>query len=158
MNSVEKLCVAQALYNIAGKVASTKDAGNLRAEVDEKYRELFEETGATSFKVRVGGYDVGTYSVLLTKPEKKSFLKVVERDAFMAWCSDNDCIITEPDIAKATRLFDETGELPDGCSVMSIEDDGGKWKGGTLKVDPVKVNNALGGQVIPPALMDGDAS
>lgn len=154
-SDIEKLIVAQAVYKIVSEEVSTKDPDNLRGRVDAHYREKFEQDGGKSYDLNLFGKKVGTYSVSVTKPKKQRVLNVVDPVAFMAWCEDNDCIITEPDIAKANRHFDYTGELPAGCSMVTVEDDGGKFKHGTLRINAASVNDALGGTLLPALLTEG---
>ena len=54
MNEVERLAVAQMLYNEAAKLVSTKDRDSLRASVDRRYKELYDSTGCKSYDVRIG--------------------------------------------------------------------------------------------------------
>ena len=60
MNEVERLAVAQMLYNEAAKLVSTKDRDSLRASVDRRYKELYDSTGCKSYDVRIGDDVVGT--------------------------------------------------------------------------------------------------
>lgn len=152
---IEQLAVAQAVYKLAAKQVSTKEPGNLRAEVDAHYREMFEQTGAKSFDVRIGGEKVGTYGVRVTKPETRVRLKVTDSRALMAWCEANDCLRVDPDMRRVESIFGETGELPDGCEVEATSAPGGEYAGSSLRIDPEKVNNALGGADVLPMLMGG---
>lgn len=154
---IEQLAVAQAVYKLSAEQVSTKEPGNLRAEVDAHYRELFEQTGAKSFEVRIGSEKVGTYGVCVTKPETRMRLKVTDSRALMAWCEANDCLRVEPDMRRVESIFGETGELPDGCEVEATSTPGGEYSGGSLRIDPEKVNAALGGADVLPMLMGGDA-
>lgn len=152
---IEQLAVAQAVYKLAAEQVSTKEPGNLRAEVDAHYREMFEQTGARSFDVRIGGEKVGTYGVRVTKPETRVRLKVTDSRALMAWCEANDCLRVDPDMRRVESIFGETGELPDGCEVEATSAPGGEYAGSSLRIDPEKVNNALGGADVLPMLMGG---
>lgn len=152
---VEQLAVAQAVYKLAAEQVSTKEPGNLRAEVDMHYREMFEQTGAKSFEVRIGGEKVGTYSVRTTNPSTKVWLKVTDNRALMAWCEANDALSVEPDMRRVESIFGETGELPDGCEVEATPTPGGEYAGSSLRIDPEKVNHALGGADVLPMLMGG---
>lgn len=154
---IEQLAVAQAVYKLSAEQVSTKEPGNLRSRVDEYYRGLFEATGAKSFEVRIGGEKVGTYGVSVTKPETRVRLKVTDSRALMAWCEANDCLRVEPDMRRVESIFGETGELPDGCEVEATSTPGGEYSGGSLRIDPEKVNAALGGADVLPMLMGGDA-
>lgn len=152
---VEQLAVAQAVYKLAAEKVNTKEPGNLRSEVDMYYREMFEQTGAKSFEIRIGKEKVGTYSVLVTKPETRVRLKVTDARALMAWCEANDALRVEPDMQRVESIFGETGELPDGCEVEATSAPGGEYAKSSLRIDPEKVNNALGGADVLPMLMGG---
>lgn len=156
LDEIETRIVGHGLYKFLAEKFATNTPGNDRAVLDDHFRELFEQTGATSIQLRVNGTPVGTYSVVTTKPKKSTTIKVVERDVFIAWCEENGCIICEPDMEKAKRNLQETGVIPDGCSVITIDEPGGEFKHGVLKVDVESVNKALGTSIIPAALMEGD--
>lgn len=152
---IEQLAVAQAVYKLAAAQVSTKEPGNLRAEVDGHFREAFESTGAKSFDVRIGGERVGTYSVRTTKPSTSVRLVVTDRRALMAWCEANDALAVEPDMRRVESIFAETGEVPDGCEAEATATPGGEYAGSSLHIDPAKVNDALGGADVLPMLMGG---
>lgn len=153
---IEQLAVAQAVYKLAAAQVSTREPGNLRSEVDEHYHGLYLETGAKSFDVSIAGQKVGTYSVKLTKPKEDTVMTVVDRDAFEAWCRENGCVREVFDEERAFGTFLSTGELPGGCHVTKVTSTGGEFSGGTLHIDPEKVNAALGGAEVMPMLMGGD--
>lgn len=152
---IEQLAVAQAVYKLAAAQVSTREPGNLRSEVDAHFREIFDATGGKSFEVRVAGKNVGTYSVKTTKPSTSVRLKVTDSRALMAWCEANDCLRVDPDMRRVESIFGETGELPDGCEVEATSAPGGEYAGSSLRIDPEKVNNALGGADVLPMLMGG---
>ena len=152
---IEQLAVAQAVYKLAAAQVSTREPGNLRAEVDEHFREMFDATGGKSFEVRVAGKNVGTYFVKTTKPSTSVRLKVTDRRALMAWCEANDALSVEPDIRRVESIFAETGEVPDGCETEATATPGGEYAGSSLRIDPVKVNDALAGADVLPMLMGG---
>lgn len=154
---IEQLAVAQAVYKLAAEQVKTNEPGNLRDEVDGHFREAFESTGAKSFDVRIGGEKVGTYSVRTTRPETKVRLKVTDRRALMAWCEANDALSVEPDMRRVESIFAETGEVPDGCETEATATPGGEYAGSSLRIDPGRVNAALGGADVLPMLMGGDA-
>lgn len=153
---IEQLAVAQAVYKLAAAQVSTKEPGNLRDEVDGHFREAFESTGAKSFDVPIAGQRVGTYSVKLTKPKEDTVMTIVDRDAFEDWCRENGCVREVFDEERAFGTFLSTGELPGGCHVTKVTSPGGEFSGGTLRIDPEKVNDALGGADVLPMLMGGN--
>lgn len=155
MTDIEILAVEQAIYNMIGADVSTKDPYNLRARVNAAYRDLYEQTGATSFEVRVNGEKVGTYSFarkkgtpervvsgpVVTDPEK---LRADDRDDWLDWCRRYiDAHIVE----LATEYATETGELLDGMELVTetvpATPDTVR-PSGTLRVHPQMVAEALG--------------
>ena len=120
LNDLEKLAVAQAFMNRVGEMTSTKDAWNLRGRVNAAMVDLYAETGAKSFDVKLRGRKVGTYSLTVSRPtesREQADFAVVDRDAFAQW----------PDFAAvalsyaaehmqevAEWHFGMTGEMPDG--------------------------------------------
>lgn len=152
---IEQLAVAQAVYKLAAAQVSTREPGNLRSEVDEHYHGLYLETGAKSFDVSIAGQKVGTYSVKLTKPKEDTVMTVVERDAFEAWCRENGCVREVFDEERAFGTFLSTRRSAGGCHVTKVTSPGGEFSGGTLHIDPEKVNHALGGADVLPMLMGG---
>ena len=124
---IETLAVLQALYNAIGEEVSTTDPDNLRGRVNEHYRGLYEDTGATGFEVRVGGEKVGTYGFSKRKgqPERvEQALEVVDADALKAWaeCDEfNEWVSAFIDMNLESLALDYaklTGELPDGIEVV----------------------------------------
>ena len=153
---IEQLAVAQAVYKLAAEKVKTNEPGNLRAEVDAHYRELFEQTGAKSFDIRIGEEKVGTYSVKVTKPKRQTVCDCYDQSAYLAWCEEHGFVRKVIDEDAASAYFEETGELPFGCNVTEVETPGGQYAGGSLCVDVPAINRALGGEV-PIALLGGDA-
>lgn len=141
LKPVEKLAIAQAVYKTVAGIVSTKEEDNLRDMCDQDAIANYLSTGAKSYDVRLMGEKVGTYSVRVNKPKHDEKLKVVDMDAYVAWCMENACMTT--DDAQAERRFRETGELPDGCE-LEVTDTPETVAGATLKVDEAKVADALG--------------
>ena len=125
---IETLAALQALYNAIGEEVSTTDPDNLRGRVNDYYHDLYEDTGATGFEVRVGGEKVGTYGFNKRKgqPERTETRMQVTDEALMrVWCDKDEDFqrwIAErvneamPDFA--LQYAQETGELPDGIEAV----------------------------------------
>ena len=154
-NDIERLALMQALYKVLADEVSTNKAGNTRDRVNEHYRELYEETGATGFEVRMNGQKVGTYGFSKTKAQPartKSTAVVVGRGALQADDDDDftDFISRWVDdhIAEIGRAyFEQTGELPQGMELVTEEvpaTPAGIRPNGTLRIDPEKVAQAMG--------------
>lgn len=155
---IERLAFAQALYSKLGEIVSTKDPDSLRAAVDEFYKDLYETTGAKSFEVSIDGQKVGTYSVRVSKPkpaETKERLLIEDYGTFSVWMENEVNADLLQLFAKsridefADWLFTETGEIPYGCFVeqtVSLAQPA-RYSGGTLKVDPLSVLDAMQGKL-----------
>lgn len=161
---VERLALMQALYNAIAQEVSTTKAGNLRDRVNRRYLDLYEQTGATGFEVRVHGRKVGTYGFPKTKEQPQRTVQrpeVVDAEALAA-CEDDDFNefisrwVTSNLDGLAVRYFEETGELVDGMAMVSYDEPakpaGIKTKG-TMRVHPDKVAEALQGEL--PAVVAG---
>lgn len=158
MNAIERLAIEQAVYNAIGADLKTGVEGNLRGEVNAHYRELYEDTGATGFEVRVNGQKVGTYGFSKVKgqPERTvTELRVTDMDALRADESDefNDWLTAWlndhlPELA--VQYATETGELLDGMELVEVTTPATPdtiRPNGTLRVRPEKVAEALRGEL-----------
>lgn len=123
---IETLAALQALYNAIGEQINTSDPDNLRGRVNSYYHDLYEDTGATGFEVRVGGEKVGTYGFNKRKgqPERtERRLEVVDASALMDWESEDFDRWVRHWLAfhredLAIEYAEETGELPDGVELV----------------------------------------
>lgn len=155
MNSIERLAVEQAVYNVIGADLKTGVTDNLRGEVNGFYLGLYQQTGATGFEVRVNGQKVGTYGFNRVKgtPERTvTELRVTDMAALMADESDefNQWLgeymrthLGELAIQYAT----ETGELLDGMEFVETTIPATPdtiRPNGTLRIRPERVAAALG--------------
>lgn len=166
--NLEKLAVAQALYNGVGAVVSTKDSDSLRAECDREARELYEQYGMTSRDVLINGEKVGTYSVAFTKGKPAADAWVEERavlqdvEQFDKWicgmCAEElqELAVWIRMHAGADALAEywlcSNGELPDGCELLKIDHlaqpaQQKQYKNTVLKVDSQAVVQALAGEL-----------
>lgn len=157
LKPVEQLAVAQAVYKTVASIVSTKDADSLRAQCDEDTIANYMSTGAKSYDVRVLGEKVGTYSVRVNKAKKVSTIAVEDAAAYYDWCAEMGYLVT--DDKRAQQWFEQTGELPDGCTVI-VDEQPERVAGTTLKVDERKVAAAMGGE-LPTAvrgLLEGEVA
>lgn len=152
---IERLAIEQAVYNAIGADVSTRDPDNLRGEVNAYYHDLYEQTGATGFEVRVNGQKVGTYGFPKVKGQPArtvTELRVTDMDALRGWESDefDDFVarwVGENLAELAVQYAAKTGELPDGVeyvteSIPATPDT--IRPNGTLRVKPERVAAALG--------------
>lgn len=154
-NPIERLAIEQAVYNTIGADLKTGVTDNLRGEVNGFYLDLYQQTGATGFEVRVNGQKVGTYGFSKVKgtPEREvTELRVTDHAALRADNSEEFCEwltrFMEQNLEKlAVQYATETGELLDGMeyvteTIPAVPD--GIRPNGTLRVKPEKVAAALG--------------
>lgn len=158
MNDVERLALAQALYNAIGGEVKTKDPHNLRGRVDEYYKGVYELHHGKSYDVQLNGQKVGTYSITVTKPKKGEELEEFELkdvDEFTDWLKSEErnlllAFAFDHMADYAAWRFDETGEVPEGCTLIRYvtpDEPGGEISRTTLKVDPQAVAKAVGGNL-----------
>ena len=152
---IERLAIEQAVYKVIGADVAANDPGNLRAEVNAYYHDLYEQTGATGFEVRVNGQKIGTYGFSKVRGQKAHTERIVtvtdvdalradENDGFLEYCSG---WLEEHLPELAVQYATETGELLDGMAVVEREHPATPdtiRPNGTLRVRPEKVAAALG--------------
>lgn len=163
LTDIERLAVEQAVYNSIGADLKTGVGDNLRGRVNEFYLDLYEQTGATGFEVRLNGQKVGTYGFSKVKgtPERQvtellvtdeDALRADESDEFKQWLSD---YIRYHLVDFAIQFTQETGELLDGMEYVTDTIPATPdtiRRGGTLRVKPEKVAEALRGE-LPPVIV-----
>ena len=152
-NDVEKLAIMQAIYSTAAGYVSTKDPDSLRCNVDRAYKELYDATGAKSFEVKINGAKVGTYTVRLSKPkpsEEKVTFEVDSYEELAKWVYDGLSDLAVRFVSMhlkefAEWYFDDTGELPDGCSLKTTvtAEEQPAYTGGLFKVDAGAIAEAV---------------
>ena len=153
LTNVQQAMCYQALYNALGPVVKANGDG-LRGDVDREMRQLYEQTGAKSFKIRVGDTELGTYSVNENKavPEQpestKKVLDMVNLGDFNDWFEGEDAQEMIGPYMDERELFmdfcewyiSETGEIPSGVEVRevvipAVPAKPASYKGGTIRVD-----------------------
>lgn len=154
-NPIERLAIEQAIYNAIGADLKTGVPDNLRGEVNGFYLDLYQQTGATGFEVRVNGQKVGTYgfSKVKGRPERTvTTLEVTDMDALRADESDEfnkwlAAYLMEHLDTLAVQYAMETGELLDGMEYVERVEPATPdtiRPNGTLRVRADKVAAALG--------------
>ncbi len=154
--AIRDLCVAQALYKAISAEVKTRDEFNLRGKVDGIMAERFAQAkqlglAPKSFDLEIDGEKVGTYSISTTKEkpaETHVELEVENRMALLEWALPLGYY--QVDMAAVEEHFARTGEVPPGClavprSTPAVR--GGRIEKTTLRIDPVKVADALGAQL-----------
>lgn len=155
LNDVERLAIAQTLYKIAGELVDTKNPDSLRGNVDEQFRQLYEQTGSKSFDVKLNGQDVGTYSIRFSKPkesEAREWFEVYDYFELGEWFNEIPDSIIRDYVATNLSDFAEwylktNGEIPPGCGMEKLITPATEkqYIGGILKVDVEKVKEAVSG-------------
>lgn len=152
-NPIERLAIEQAIYNAIGADLKTGVAHNLRGEVNAHYLDLYEQTGATGFEVRVNGEKVGTYGFNKVKgtPARttseirvndEQAVRADDRDTFSDWL---DAWLNAHIAELAVQYATETGELLDGMEVVTVDEPAtpdGIRPSGTLRIKPTFVAQA----------------
>ena len=147
LSDVERLLLAQAIYNKLGPIVGTsKGGGNgLRSQMDEHYRKLWEEQDSTSFGLRFGGEKVATYSISETKPKRgkeEVVFDLVDNEAYGEWLCTEDAVLMALNFADAhgtefaRYVLENTGEIPPGVEARTVQepdDPGGAYRCGMIK-------------------------
>ena len=140
MTDIEKLAIAQWAYKKFAGLVSTKDADSLRGQADEAYKELYEQTGAKSYDIKVAGDKVGTYSLKVAKAKDEPRVIVEDEYMFARWVDENHLgHLLKVDQKALDKLFYDSGELPDGCTVVNVHTPE-HVSGGTLRIDERKMD------------------
>lgn len=155
-NDVEKLVIAQALYKSIGAQVDTKSSTNLRARVDNYYKNLQMRTGARTFDLKMNDVLVGTYTRRKVKEKREKHeqhLNVDNEVQLKKWLAG----VTNEELREyaldtlhdfARYKYEHDGEIPYGCTVETIIIPGEPEKyTGVLKVDPQLVGQALSSQL-----------
>lgn len=173
MRDIEKLAVAQAVYNVVGRAVSTKSPTSLRSQLDAEAERAYRMEGIKSRDVMLNGEKVGTYSCKFTRevPYKNAEFADVpaleNMEQFRAWMTRRDRQereLTERFIrinadAFAAYWLEETGELPGGCEIVhkkvaeAVPGRPAGYNGTVLRIDEEAVAHALAGEL--PAAVAG---
>ena len=155
MRDTEALAIAQAMYGALGAMVKTKDADNLRGQVDARIIEDFNDEGIKSRDLRVNGTKVGSIAVTASKPSTKICVQVEDYNALMAWLDGKPALVSSiiaAGMKHIEKYVTETGEVPDGCSATTVEDAGGRVTGTRITgCKPEDVAEALG-DALPQAI------
>ena len=153
MTDMERLAIAQGVFNAVGEMVSTKDPNNLRGRVNDKIIKAYLSTGARSFDLRLNGHKVGSFSVTVAKAKRETKLKVIDRDAFEAWALSEGFaheetvtrVVMDEDAVLSDALLN--GEVPDGCEPVT-KDEPEHVSGTSIRgCKPEDVASALGTQL-----------
>lgn len=152
MSDVERLIVVQALFNAIAGECKTNNPGNMRGAVDAYFKNLWEQTGAKSFDLKLFGRKVGTFSIVTTKgtpQSERTEIAPIDQAAFLKWAAEHDFMV--PDMEAIKDHFALTGEVPDGCEAVKVitpEVEGGEFKNTRLVVEADKVSDEMGERML----------
>lgn len=174
LSKLQQAVAYQALYGALGPQVKANGDG-LRGEVDRELRDIYEKTGAKTYKVQVDGVPLGTYSVVETKAEPartETVLDLVDEGDFEEWCDS----VEGRDMARwfaaenaeqfAAWCVSE-GTIPDGVAhrVVEIPAKPATYKGGQIRVDKGfaaevrrRMDAGLAALVAPASALIGDGS
>lgn len=159
MTDIEKLAIAQWAYKKFAGLVSTKDPDSLRGQADETYRELYDQTGAKSYDIKIAGDKVGTYSLKVAKAKDEPRVIVEDGYMFARWVYENHLDhLFKVDQKALDKLFYDSGELPDGCTVVNVHTPE-HVSGGTLRIDERKMDELYAHAVLATQLskmIEGD--
>lgn len=144
LSKLQQAMAYQALYGALGPVVKAGGSG-LRGEVDEELRDLYEQTGAKTYKVRVGDVELGTYSIVesaATPAHVDSTLDLVDGDAFDAWLDGGDGRdmaqwFAADHAEEFAKWCASQGVMPDGVERREVEVPArpASYKGGRIAID-----------------------
>lgn len=143
LTPLQQAVAYQALYGALGPVVKAGGDG-LRGQVDAELKEIYERTGAKTYKVQVDGVALGTYTVTESKavPETSRLAFDLEDERmFLLWAEENGEILAEFALQQgegfAKWMLDNYGEVPDGVAVreVTIPAQPASYKGGQIRVD-----------------------
>lgn len=149
MQDTEALAIMQAIYKASGAIVGTKDASNLRGQVDARLIHDYNDDGTDSRALLVNGVRVGKVSISTSRPSTKVCVQVDDYDELISWLADKPDLVSSIVAAGMKHLekyVADTGEVPDGCSTMTVEDAGGRVTGTRITgCKPDDVAEALNG-------------
>ena len=143
LSKLQQAVCYQALYGALGPVVKAGGDG-LRGEVDAELKEIYERTGAKTYKVQVDGVPLGTYSITESKavPEyEKVVYDLVDEEWFTYWAKENVDMLTEYALQQgegfARWVVENYGEVPDGIDArkVTVPAQPASYKGGQIRVD-----------------------
>lgn len=154
LTAIQKLAVADALMKSLKPLTDTRGgkdgAPNLRTDADDKLREMYAESGVDRMRISIGDIEVGTLSMVFTKPVDEQVYQVEDAESFTAWLRSTDegfdtlttALTDYKTCDSLARVAQNYGFIPDGVRVAHKQEPA-HVKGTLLKVTPAKVAAAL---------------
>lgn len=116
----------------------------LGADIRDGMAVMYEQGGVTQMQAEVGGAKVGTVSARVSKPTWT--LKVVDPEAYRAWCEEEDYILTKTDDKAVQERFEADGDIPDGCEPVEVK---GGFVGITCRPDRKRLDEMMAKGQLP---------
>lgn len=146
MKDTERLAVAVAMEKAIKRMTDGKDPDSVRARVDARLHELYEDEGADRLRLVVNGTEVGALSRRKGSVRETATVTVTDYDALMEWLRGNPPAMVRVFDSAAKALAKEveaSGEVPDGC-VATVERVERPASTAVYKCEPEDVAAALG--------------
>lgn len=144
LTPLQQAVAYQALYGALGPVVKAGGDG-LRGQVDAELKEIYERTGAKTYKVQVDGVQLGTYTVTESKAVPEQWVDVIDLtdgDAFDEWVNTEDGhdmlrLFAYEQQEKFARWCVDQGVVPDGVTPREVKVPAqpASYKGGQIRVD-----------------------
>lgn len=144
LSKLQQAVCYQALYGALGPVVKAGGDG-LRGEVDAELKEIYERTGAKTYKVQVDGVALGTYSITESRAVPEQWVDVLDLtdgDAFGEWVNTEDGhdmlrLFAFERQEEFARWCVDQGVVPDGVTPREVRVPAkpASYKGGQIRVD-----------------------
>lgn len=151
MTDMEKLALSVAMEKALKKINNQRDPHSLRSQMDNELVAAYMTDGTDRRRVMVNGQGVGSYSLTFTKEKKGVEPYVDNYDEFAEWFALTENLgylhqLVNKCLKDALSIATSQGEIPDGVAMRQVEEPP-SIKGTTLRVDPEKLQQALGPQL-----------
>ena len=128
-SEVTALLAMQAIRKAVSEQTDKHRAGSLRRRFDEEALAEFECDHTRSKDLWIGDLKVGSYTVVQPKPKAvapREEFAIISEDALLDWSDEGFMDYTRSWILDnigviAESYFYETGEMPNGCEIVSAE-------------------------------------
>ena len=145
LSDLQRAVAFQALYGAIGPVVKSQGDG-LRGDVDRELRDIYERTGAKTYRVVAEGVPMGTYTVVESRAEPERVehaYDLEDEDMFAEWLRGDGAELAYDFIC------DHGPEFCAFCATDHVVPDGivVRYKGGSLqgRVDPHRPRLPEGG-------------
>ena len=143
LSDLQRAVAFQALYGAIGPVVKSQGDG-LRGDVDRELRDIYERTGAKTYRVVAEGVPMGTYTVVESRAEPERVehaYDLEDEDMFAEWLRSDGAELAYDficDHGPEFCAFCATDHVvPDGIVVRerTVPAQPTRYKGGAIRVD-----------------------